>query len=77
MASGAGAVAVATLALAGVLLPLAAVAWAAGGLTLSPADVAALRFTVLQAALSAGLSVALAVRWRARWRGGGSRGGGR
>ncbi len=33
----------------------------AGGISLSPADWAALRFTLVQAALSAGLSVALAV----------------
>ncbi|HSF64396.1 MAG TPA: thiamine/thiamine pyrophosphate ABC transporter permease ThiP, partial [Paracoccaceae bacterium] len=43
--------------------PLAAVAWRSGGggLSLSPADWAALRFTVVQAALSALISVALAV----------------
>jgi len=59
MASGAGAIA--ALALALVAAPLVAVAWAAGGISLSPADWAALRFTVTQAALSAVLSVALAV----------------
>ena len=43
--------------------PMAAVAWRSGGggLALSPADWAALRFTVVQAALSALISVALAV----------------
>lgn len=44
------------------LLPLAAVAWRAGGLALpGAADLAALRFTLWQAALSAVLSVGLAV----------------
>ncbi|MBP9184490.1 MAG: thiamine/thiamine pyrophosphate ABC transporter permease ThiP [Fuscovulum sp.] len=56
-----GAVAIGALALLVVLAPLAAVGWRAGGLALSPADWAALRFTLVQAALSAGLSVALAV----------------
>lgn len=44
------------------LLPLVAVVWRAGGLALpGAADLAALRFTLWQAALSAGLSVLLAV----------------
>lgn len=59
MASGAGAIG--ALALGVVLAPLGAVAIWAGGISLSPADWAALRFTLVQAALSAGLSVALAV----------------
>ncbi len=59
MASGARAIgAVAVLLVAA---PLAAVAFRAGGLSLSPADWAALRFTLWQAALSALISVALAV----------------
>lgn len=44
-----------------VIAPLVAVALHAGGLALSPADLAALRFTLLQAALSAACSVALAI----------------
>ncbi|GAB1361512.1 thiamine/thiamine pyrophosphate ABC transporter permease ThiP [Rhodobacter sp.] len=44
-----------------VAAPLGAVASRAGGLSLSAADWAALRFTLLQAALSAVLSVALAI----------------
>jgi thiamine transport system permease protein len=45
-----------------ILLPLAAVVMRAGGFGgLQPSDLSALRFTVLQAALSAGLSVALAI----------------
>ena len=45
-----------------VIVPLAAVLWRAGGAgTPGPADWAALRFTVVQAALSAVISVALAV----------------
>lgn len=59
MASGAGAIGAFAVLL--VAAPLAAVALFAGGVTLSPADAAALRFTLLQAALSAGLSVLLAV----------------
>lgn len=59
MASGARAIgAVAVLLVA---VPLGAVAWHAGGLSLSPADWAALRFTLWQAALSSVLSVLLAV----------------
>ena len=47
---------------AAILGPLAAVAWAAGGVGgLARADLAALRFTLTQAALSAAISVALAV----------------
>ncbi len=59
MASGAGALGGLVLLL--VAAPLAAVAWHAGGVTLSAADMAALRFTLLQAALSALISVVLAV----------------
>lgn len=59
MASGARALG--ALALALVALPLAAVAWRAGGAALGAGDLAALRFTLMQAALSAFLSVALAV----------------
>jgi len=60
LALGAGAAAAALGALT--LLPLAAVALRAGGLALpGPADLAALRFTLWQAALSAALSVLLAV----------------
>ncbi|MBK6466284.1 MAG: thiamine/thiamine pyrophosphate ABC transporter permease ThiP [Rhodobacter sp.] len=59
MASSAGAVGAAALLL--VAVPIGAVALRAGGLSLSPADGAALRFTLLQAALSASVSVALAV----------------
>ncbi len=44
-----------------VLAPLIAVAARAGGFSLGPADLAAVRFTLVQAALSAGISVALAV----------------
>lgn len=44
-----------------ILLPLLAVAWQAGGVALRPADLAALKFTLIQAALSALISVALAV----------------
>lgn len=44
-----------------VIAPLGAVAWRAGGLSLPAADLAALRFTLTQAALSALISVALAV----------------
>jgi thiamine transport system permease protein len=49
------------LLLALILLPFAAVAWRGAGLDLGPADWAAVRFTVLQAALSAVLSVGLAI----------------
>ncbi|MBE2277065.1 MAG: thiamine/thiamine pyrophosphate ABC transporter permease ThiP [Rhodobacteraceae bacterium] len=59
MAGGAGTIG--GLALLLVAAPLGAVAWRAGGLALSPADLAALRFTLLQAALSALVSVGLAV----------------
>lgn len=59
MASGARAVG-AAVALA-VAAPLGAVAWFAGGPALGPADLAALRFTLLQAGLSALISCALAV----------------
>jgi len=47
------------LALVGV--PLAAVGWRGAGLSLGPADWAAVRFTLLQALLSAGLSTVLAI----------------
>lgn len=56
-----GAVAIGALALGIVLAPLGAVAIWAGGMSLSPADWSAMRFTLVQALLSAGLSVALAV----------------
>ncbi len=47
------------------LVPLAAVAWLASKPAgLIEADLAALRFTLVQAALSATLSVALALPWR-------------
>ncbi|PTE15228.1 thiamine/thiamine pyrophosphate ABC transporter permease ThiP [Pseudogemmobacter blasticus] len=59
MASGARAVG--ALAALMVAAPLGAVAWSAGGLRLSPADLAALRFTLTQAVLSALVSVLLAV----------------
>lgn len=59
MASGARAVG--ALALALVALPLSAVVWRAGGASFGPGDIAALRFTLTQAALSAILSVALAI----------------
>lgn len=45
-----------------ILVPVAAVLWRGGGVTaLSPADLAAVRFTVWQAAWSAAISVVLAV----------------
>lgn len=47
--------------LALVLAPLAAVAWRGAGLTLGPADWAAVRFTLTQAALSALISTLLAI----------------
>lgn len=59
MASGARAIGALVLLL--VAAPLGAVAWRAGGLGLSPADLAALRFTLTQAALSALISCALAI----------------
>ncbi|MCB6177870.1 thiamine/thiamine pyrophosphate ABC transporter permease ThiP [Rhodobacter sp. Har01] len=59
MASGARAIG--ALALLLVAAPLVAVAWAAGGVSLSAADWAALRFTVLQATVSSVVSVLLAV----------------
>lgn len=59
MASGARTLG--ALALALVILPLAAVGWRAGGASFGPGDVAALRFTLMQAALSALLSVGLAI----------------
>jgi thiamine transport system permease protein len=52
-------VALAVLAL--ILLPLGAVGWRGAGLAFGPADWAAVRFTLWQAALSAGLSVVLAI----------------
>ncbi|SDY22243.1 thiamine/thiamine pyrophosphate ABC transporter permease ThiP [Citreimonas salinaria] len=58
---------IATLSAAGILAaltlgPIAAVLWRAGGLgAVTPADLDALRFTLVQAALSAGFSCALAV----------------
>ncbi|MFD1913200.1 thiamine/thiamine pyrophosphate ABC transporter permease ThiP [Halodurantibacterium flavum] len=60
--AGWGGVAVAALLLLLTLGALGAVFWRAGGTSgLGPADWAAIRFTVWQAALSAGLSVALAI----------------
>lgn len=59
MASGSRALAALILLL--VAAPLGAVAWRAEGLSLSAADLAALRFTLMQAALSALISCALAV----------------
>jgi thiamine transport system permease protein len=59
MASGARALGALILLL--VAAPLCAVAWRAGGLSLSAADLAALRFTLLQAALSALVSGLLAI----------------
>ncbi|NPD14280.1 thiamine/thiamine pyrophosphate ABC transporter permease ThiP [Xinfangfangia sp. D13-10-4-6] len=56
---GAGAISAGLLAL--ILGPIAAVAFHAGGLSLGAADLAALRFTLLQASLSALISAALAV----------------
>ncbi len=54
--------ALAAVVLAAVLAPVAALAWRAGGTGAAAApDWAALRFTLVQAALSAGLSVGLAV----------------
>jgi thiamine transport system permease protein len=44
-----------------VAAPLGAVAYRAGGLSLSPADLSAVKFTLLQAALSSLISVALAI----------------
>lgn len=57
----AAAAGVAAVILALTLGTLAAVLWRAQGFHLSPADWAAVRFTLLQAALSAGLAVALAI----------------
>ena len=57
--TGARLLALALLAL--VLAPLAAVAWRGAGLTLGPADWAAVRFTLTQALLSALVSTLLAV----------------
>ncbi|MFE3836780.1 thiamine/thiamine pyrophosphate ABC transporter permease ThiP [Pseudogemmobacter sonorensis] len=59
MASRAGAVAAVALLL--VIAPIGAVAYRAGGIWLSAPDLAALRFTLLQASLSAAISVVLAV----------------
>ena len=62
MARRAFALGAAALVALAILGPLAAVAWEAGGVGgLAAADLAALRFTLTQAALSAVLSVALAV----------------
>ena len=47
--------------LALVLAPLAAVAWRGAGMSLGPADGAAVRFTLLQAVLSAAFSTVLAI----------------
>lgn len=47
--------------LAAIFAPLAAVAVRSGGFAVSPADIAAVRFTLLQAGLSAAVSVVLAV----------------
>ena len=51
----------AVLLLGVVVAPLVAVAWRGTGLALGPADWAAVRFTLLQAAVSAALATALAV----------------
>lgn len=59
MASGARAIGLIALGL--VVAPIGAVAWRAGGISLSAADLSALRFTLLQSFLSAGLSVLLAL----------------
>jgi len=61
MAGRIGAVTLATLLALLVLGSAGVVAWQADRWTLGPADRAAVRFTLLQAALSAGLSCALAV----------------
>ena len=53
--------ALAALLLALVAAPLAAVAWRGAGLSLGPADWAAIRFTVVQATLSALISTLLAI----------------
>jgi thiamine transport system permease protein len=72
--TGAGLTALVLLAVMG---PLLAVLLAADApARLGTADLAAIRFTLVQAALSALVSVLAAIPWRARWRGGGSRGGG-
>ena len=59
MASGARAIGAVALVLT--IAPLGAVAYRAGGLSLSPADWSVLRFTLVQALLSAILSVTLAI----------------
>lgn len=59
MAFGARSVGALTLFL--VIAPLGAVAWHAGGLSLSAADMAAIRFTIIQAALSALIATLLAI----------------
>lgn len=62
MAQRAVSVSAALLVAGVIIIPVAAVLWRGGGpCSLSPADWAALRFTLWQAALSAALSVALAV----------------
>ena len=62
MAQRAVSVSAALLVAGVIIIPVAAVLWRGGGPgSLSPADWAALRFTLWQAALSAALSVALAV----------------
>jgi len=62
MAQRAVSVSAALLVAGAIITPVAAVLWRGGGPgSLSPADWAALRFTLWQAALSAALSVALAV----------------
>lgn len=53
--------ALATLLLALVVAPVAAVAWRGAGLSLGPADMAAVRFSVTQAVLSAVFSTLLAI----------------
>jgi thiamine transport system permease protein len=72
--TGAGLTALVLLAVLGPLLAVALAAEAPG--RLGSADMAAIRFTLVQAVLSALVSVLAAIPWRARWRGGGSRGGG-
>jgi uncharacterized membrane protein len=72
--TGAGLTALVLLAVLGPLLAVALAAEAPG--RLGAADMAAIRFTLLQAALSALVSVRPRSRSRGRWRGGGFRGGG-
>jgi thiamine transport system permease protein len=72
--TGAGLTALVLLAVLG---PLMAVALAADApARLGSADIAAIRFTLLQAVLSAAVSVWLRSPWHGPWRGGGLSGGG-